>query len=373
MAEETFRNPARETAGGILRIDLGALARNHRAIQARAKGRVGAVVKADAYGLGAEPVCAALLEAGCREFFVAHLVEAQRLRPALPEEARLYVLNGLAPGGEAACREAGAIPVLNSLEQIADWAAEAARTGRELPALLQFDTGMSRLGLSGAEAEILLREPERLKGLRLLYLMSHLASADEPENVQNADQLAAMRRFSAMFPGIPVSFANSGGALLGEDWHGDLLRPGVALYGGVTTPGRAIPVEPVVRLDLRVIQLRSVPTGAKVGYGGVFVAGGETRLASVSAGYADGIPRHLSGVGAVWFGGLRLPIAGRVSMDSLIVDASALPEGALKPGDLVEMIGPNQSLEILAAAAGTISYEILTSLGCRYHREYVPA
>ncbi|WP_040790095.1 alanine racemase [Neomegalonema perideroedes] len=372
MSQDSFQNPARETAGGLLRIDLGALARNWRAVKARASegARVGAVVKAEAYGLGAAPVSAALYGAGCRDFFVAHLIEAQRLRPSLPAEARLILLNGFAPGGAAACFEAGTIPALNSLEQVAEWSAQARGRGRELEAFLQLDTGMSRLGLSPAEAEILTREPERLTGIRLLYVMSHLACADEPENPQNAFQLAEMKRLAALFPHLPISFANSGGVLLGPDWHGALLRPGLALYGGRTTRDREIPVEPVVRLDLRVIQLRSVRAGAKVGYGGVFTAPGETRLAVLSAGYADGLPRSLEGRGAVWFGGTRLPLAGRVSMDSMIVDVTALPPGALKPGDLVEMIGPNQSLEAVAAAAGTINYEILTGLGGRLHRDY---
>ncbi|MDD2869259.1 alanine racemase [Neomegalonema sp.] len=370
MSQEAFQNPARETAGGLLRIDLGALARNWRAVGARTSGAVGAVVKADAYGLGAGPVCAALHGAGCRDFFVAHLVEAQRLRPSLPADSRLILLNGIPPGGEAACRAAGTIPALNSLEQVAAWSAEAQSRGEELEAFLQLDTGMSRLGISGEEAALLVREPERLKGLRLLRIMSHLACSDEPENPQNARQLAEMRRLAALFPEVPVSFANSGGILLGPEWHGSLTRPGLALYGGRTTPDREIPVEPVVRLDLRVIQIRTVQAGARVGYGGVFVAPGETRLAVLSAGYADGLPRSLEGRGAVWFAGRRLPLAGRVSMDSLIVDASALPPGALKPGDLVEMIGPNQTLEEVAAAAGTINYEILTGLGGRFHRDY---
>ena len=373
MSQEKFLNAARDTAGGVLTIDLGALVRNWRAIQARTAGEVGAVVKADAYGLGAEQASAALYGAGCRNFFVAHLVEAQRLRPHLPEEARLIVLNGVSPGGEAACVEARVMPALNSLQQIASWSAEAQRRGAVLPAFLQVDTGMSRLGLSAEEAALVAREPERLKGIRVLYLMSHLASADEPEKPQNADQLAEMRRMADLFPHLPLSFANSGGVLLGPEWHGALVRPGLALYGGETTPGRSIPVEPVARLDLRVIQLRTVQAGAKVGYSGVFVAQGETRLAVLGAGYADGVPRHLAGHGALFFDGVRLPIAGRVSMDSLIVDVTALPPGALQPGDLVEAIGPHQTLEEMAASADTIGYEILTGLGRRYHRAYLPA
>lgn len=372
MVEDVSPAVARQISCGILTVDLDALARNYRALRERLAGvAAGAVVKADAYGLGAEQVAPVLYDTGCRDFFVAHLGEALALRPALDDDARLYVLNGLLPGAENLCADAGIVPVLNAPEQVANWAATARARGRELPAVLQFDTGMSRLGLSGGEAQALAADPARLAGVRVVYLMSHLACADEPDNPQNADQLAAMRRFAALFPGVPPCFANSGGIFLGADYHGALARPGIALYGGAPAAGDVNPMEPVVRLDVRVIQTRTVPAGARVGYGGAHVTAGETRLATIAAGYADGLSRHLGGRGAVYVDGVRLPITGRVSMDSITVDISALPPGTLTTGSLVEVIGPHQTLEDVAEAAGTIAYEILTALGWRYHRDYV--
>ncbi|MCK0207075.1 alanine racemase [Starkeya koreensis] len=371
FGEISEQRVAGDIAPGLLTIDLKALAANYRALAARvAPARVAGVVKADAYGLGAARVAPALEAAGCRDFFVAQLSEALILKPLLNAGSRLYVLGGLLPGAEPACAQAGIIPVLNSLEQVAAWSRLARARGVELPALLQFDTGMSRFGLSPEDAALLTAELARLSGVRLLHVMSHLACADEPGCGQNADQLAAMARFAEGFPGVPLSFANSGGIFLGPAYHGALVRPGIALYGGAPTPGVANPMLPVVRLDVRVVQIRTVPAGARVGYGGTHVTAGERRLATIAAGYADGLPRALGDRGAAYHGTTRLPIAGRVSMDSLTLDITALPPGTLKPGSPVELIGPHQTLEALAADAGTIAYEILTGLGTRYHRVY---
>lgn len=357
-------------AGGLLTIDLAALADNYRRLCRRsAPTPVAAVVKADAYGLGATRVAAVLYGAGCRDFFVAHLVEAVRLRPYLAEDTRLFVLNGLMPGSEGTCADIGAIPVLNSLDQIRAWSSLATARGMVLAAALQVDTGMARLGLSAADLAELSRAPTRLAGVELALLMSHLACADEPEHGANQSQLEQMLAAKALFPDVPLSFANSGGVFLGADYHGDLARPGVALYGGASNPTE-LPMQPVVRLDVRVIQTRTVPAGTAVGYGGSHVTRGETRIATLSAGYADGLPRSLGNQGAAYWNGTRLPILGRVSMDSLMVDASALAADALPHGSLVELIGPHQTLEAIAADAGTISYEILTRLGQRYHRQY---
>lgn len=356
---------------GILTIDLGAVRRNYRAIRdAAAPAVAAAVVKADAYGLGADRVVAALLKEGCRDFFVAHLEEALALRPVVGDAARLYVLNGLQPGTERLCADAGLIPVLNSLDHVANWSAVGLATERALPALLQFDSGMSRLGLSPDEARRLASEPSLLAGVQPLHVMSHLASADNPDDRQNRDQLRAIEATRALFPGLGLCFANSGGVFLGPEFRGDMVRPGIALYGGVPNPPAQGIISPVVRLDVPVIQTRTVPAGTRIGYGGDFVAPSEMRLAAIEAGYADGMPRHLGGVGAAWFEGVRLPMVGRVSMDSAVLDVSALPPGTLKLGSLVELIGPHQSLDQIAAAADTIAYEILTRLGRRYHRIY---
>lgn len=357
---------------GYLIIDLQALVRNYRLLaDMAAPVTAAAVVKADAYGLGATRVAPALAAAGCWHFFVAHAGEALALRPLLPPDAQLMVLNGLLPGSEAPCAEAGIIPVLNSLEQLARWQDLAAARQQILPALLQFDTGMSRLGFAPGERAALKQLLATGPCLNIRYVMSHLACADEPEHGQNAAQLAEMRKVVEEFAPIPLCFANSGGILLGAQYHGDLARPGIALYGGASAPANRNPMEPVVKLEVAVVQTRRVGTGAAVGYGASFVARGQTRLAVIAAGYADGLPRSLSNRGAVYYQGVRLPIAGRVSMDSIIIDISALPDDALKLGSLVEVIGPHQTLESLASDAGTISYEILTSLGQRYRRVYL--
>ncbi|MGY5774987.1 alanine racemase [Rhizobium sp. LEGMi135b] len=358
-------------ACGYLTIDLAALCRNYDKLSAVvAPAKTAAVVKADSYGLGANQVSKALHARGCRHFFVAHFIEALRLRPQLPGDATIFVLNGLLPGNEATCADGGIVPVINSLDQLQQWSQTARSLQRRLPAVLQFDTGMSRLGFPPEDRSAVAAHLQASDDIDILFIMSHLASADEVDNRQNADQLAEMRRVAAEFPQYDVSFANSGGIFLGGDFHGVLARPGIALYGGAPTSGIANPMEAVVRLDVAVVQTRTVPEGARVGYGGVHVTKGQTRLATIAAGYADGLPRSLSDRGAVYYDGVRLPIVGRVSMDSTTIDISALPEGTLSFGSMVEVLGDHQTLDDLARDAGLISYEILTSLGHRFHRQY---
>jgi alanine racemase len=362
------------SAGGRLTIDLDALGANYSRIAAEAAPAItAAVVKADAYGLGADRVSAALARTGCRHFFVAHLHEALPLQAVVPADAVIYVLNGLQPGSEAACAEAGIVPVLNSLEQARFWARTAARLGRRLRAVLQFDSGMSRLGLSWADAATLAAEEGFGRQVDLTLLMSHLACADQPGSPSNADQLERFKAMESLFPGTPCSLANSAGVMLGDDFHQQMVRPGVALYGAAPQPGRPNPMAPVVRLDARVIQVRRIPAGEGVGYGLTYARRTSGELATIAVGYADGWPRHLSNRGAAYFEGVRLPIAGRVSMDSITLDVSELTERglSLRLGDEVELLGPHQTLEDVAQAAGTIAYEILTSLGRRYERIYL--
>ncbi|MBB5703198.1 alanine racemase [Ochrobactrum daejeonense] len=358
-------------AGGVLTIDLAALRHNYTAVARRiAPTRAAAVVKADAYGLGANRVAPAFYEAGCRDFFVAHLGEAIVLKPALKPDATLYVLNGLQPGTEAACARESIVPVLNSLEQVENWAALAAANGKKLPALLQVDTGMSRLGLSVQELDQLADNLSLLDGIDVRFIMSHLASGDEPENPANARQLAAMRAALARLPKLPVAFANSGGSFLDKSYHFDLARPGVALYGVGPNTGDN-PILPVLTLSARVIQVRDVDKGAAIGYGGTYIARGPMRVATIAVGYADGWFRSLSNKGSAFYGETRLPVIGRVSMDSITLDVSALPADTLRLGSLVELIGPHQRLEDVARDCDTIPYEILTALGNRYARVYV--
>ncbi|NTJ44486.1 alanine racemase [Agrobacterium larrymoorei] len=359
-------------ASGYLTIDLGALRYNYLMLRGMAPSAItGAVVKADAYGLGVDAVAPVLYNAGCRHFFVAHIDEAIALRFNVASDADIFVLNGLQPGNETSCAALNIIPVLNSLDQVAQWSAQAAAQGKALPAALQIDTGMSRLGLSPSEVQELRATPDLLSGIELKFIMSHLACADEAEHEVNGLQLAAMRHAAEMFPDVPVSFANSGGIFLGADYHNALMRPGIALYGGEPSAGHMKQMKSVIRLDVAVIQTRTIPAGSIVGYGGTLRTTIETRLATIAAGYADGLPRSLSNRGAAYYEGVRLPIAGRVSMDSMCLDISALPEGTLKHGSLVQLIGCQQSLEDIAADAGTIAYEILTGLGHRYRRTYI--
>ena len=340
-------------ASAVLTIDLGAMVANWRRIgRIVAPAAAAAVVKADAYGLGAAQVVPALAAAGCWHFFVAHLAEAVAIRALVPEDRMIAVLNGVHPGAERECAAAGIVPVLNSVGQARRWQAEAERLGRTLPAIVQFDTGMSRHGLAENEVAPLACDAAFRAAVPLVAVMSHLACSDVPGDRENAAQLAAFERMAALFPGVPRSFANSGGALLSPAFHGDIVRPGLALYGAEPGEGGHEPFAPVVHT-----WHATVPT----------------RLATVSIGYADGWPRALSNCGVGWACGHLLPIVGRVSMDCISLDCTALGDGALAEGDLVEMIGPHCPIEAVAKAAGTIAYEILTNLGSRYQRVYLPA
>lgn len=354
-----------------LGIDLDAIRANYRTVARRiAPARCGAVVKANAYGLGVTMVGPALYREGCRTFFVAQLCEAGPLAQVVSGDAEIFVLNGIDPESEALCAERGFLPVLSSATQVERWRTLARSHGRPLPAALQVDSGMSRLGLPPAEAIDLASDPALAREVDLRLVMTHLACADEPARPANAEQLARFRMLHAHFPGVPGSIANSGGIFLPGEFHGELARPGVALFG--VDPGpHAKGLQPVVRLDARVLQIRTIDVGTGVGYGLEHVAATRQRLATIAIGYADGWPRCLGSVGAAWHRGVQLPIVGHVSMDSTTVDIGALPEGALREGDFVELIGPSQSLDDVARDAGTIAYEILTQLGARHARIYL--
>ncbi|MBB2170076.1 alanine racemase [Gluconacetobacter aggeris] len=375
MPVDAEPNAPAASAGGILTIDLAALAENYR----RLRDHVGpgvtcaAAVKADAYGLGAARVVPELHRAGCRTFFVAHLAEGAAIRPLLGADSTIFVLNGPMPGTEAAMRQAGLVPVLNSLEQIANWRALAHQTGTPLPAALQLDSGMSRFGLSDADVATLLSEDTPLAGLTPLLVMSHLACADEPAHPANRAQRTTFLRLRAQLPALPASLAASSGLFLGPDWHFDMVRPGAALYGINPTPGQPNPMLPVVRLQARIVQTRQIGPGTAVGYGAGFIADRPSRIATLGVGYGDGFPRAIGGHGHAILPerpDLRLPIVGRISMDCLAVDVTALGDTPLAPGTALDLIGPHHSLEDAAEAAGTIGYELLTGLGRRYHRIY---
>lgn len=351
-----------------LTIDLRAIVANWRRLsEVAAPAEVAAVVKADAYGLGAARVAPALARAGCRDFFVARVAEGVELRAILPW-ARIFVLDGLATGGAEDLAEAELIPCLNQPLEVERWADQARRGRRRLPAALHLDTGMTRLGFSAAAARRLAANPS--PDLDPVLVMSHLACAEEPDHPLNAAQLDRFEDLAALFPGLPRSLANSSGIFLGAPWCQDLCRPGVAFYGVNPTPGRPNPMLPVVGLSAPVLQVHEVDAPGSVGYGATHPTGPGTVIATVPVGYADGFPR--TGGGAkVWFVDREVPIAGRVSMDLMGLDVSALGPGAVRPGRPVELLGGADGIDRLAGAAGTIGYEVLTRLGRRFERVYL--
>lgn len=343
-------------ANASLRIDLDAIIANWRALDA-ASGpgtETGAVVKANSYGLGADRVARALMRAGARKFFVAVAEEGVALRQAIGEGPEIFVFSGHMAGDTDMIGDLGLIPMLNSLEQVT-------RHFEALPGApfgVQLDTGMNRLGMEAGEweavAPIVLGAEPRL-------VMSHLACADAPEHPMNTAQLAEFRRMTDGI-GVPRSLSATGGILLGPDYHFDVTRPGIGLYGGLPFEE----AQPVVRLSLPVIQLRDVAQGETVGYSNTWEAEIDSQIATVAAGYADGIHRILSGCATLWADGVPCPVVGRVSMDLITVDVTHLSD---VPRSL-DLICAEQGVDDLADVAQTIGYEILTGLGPRYARHY---
>ena len=358
------------SAGAVLEIDLAAVVANWRLLSVKhPSGPVAGVVKADAYGLGARAVAPALHAAGCRHFFVALLDEALAIRDVVPD-AMLAVLGSLLPGTERECLARDIVPVLGSLAEIDAWTRVARDAGRALPALLHVDTGMSRLGLDARELAVLRQDHARLAGIELRYAMTHLVASELPGDELNVQQLRRFADACAGLPPAPRSMANSSGIFLGTRWGSDLARPGAALYGLNPTPGTANPMRPAVRLAARVLSVRDVSPGATVGYNATWRATRPSRIATAAIGYADGLHRSLSNRGRAFFDGKPVPLVGRVSMDLTTFDATGLP---IEAGAWLELIGPRQSPDDIATAAGTNGYEVLTSLGHRFHRRYLPA
>lgn len=356
---------------GHLTIDLGALARNWQAANEASGGATAsAVVKADGYGLGVVPVVEALYRAGCRTFFVALASEGMAVRKALPD-ADIYVLNGTMKGTTTAMVEADLVPVLNDLTQISQWKACCDAAGRSLPAALMLDTGMSRLGLDAEQVAVAGSNPEVLGNLDLKLVMSHLACADDSSSEMNAQQRASFDTLRARLPDAPASLANSAGIFLGADYHYDLTRPGICLYGASPFAAAPAPFEPVIRAMAEIVQVRDVKAGDTIGYGATYTASGAMRTATVAAGYADGIFRMAGNSAMAAINGTLVPYVGRVSMDLIALDISVLDRASVTAGDLVELLGSRVSVDDLAQAAGTIGYEVLTSLGSRYERRYI--
>jgi alanine racemase len=371
---ESAPAPAAPETGGTLTIDLAAIEANWRTlVRELLTVECAAVVKANAYGLGLELVTATLAKAGCKTFFVADIAEARAVRSRVAEAA-IYVLNGFAVDWGDALIEINARPVINSTTELAEWDAFVSAHSWRGGAALHIDTGMPRLGISPDEAAALApRAQTENHGIALV--MSHLACADTPDHPLNAAQIKLFRELRMLYSGIPASLANSSGIFLGDTAHYDLARPGAALYGVNPTPGKPNPMQSVVELTGRILQIRNVERDATVGYGATWTAKRPTRIAVVALGYADGLVRAGGGSderpgGAAIIAGHRCPIVGRISMDLLCADITDIPAGTVHRGDHATLIGGDIGVDEVAAAAGTIGYEILTRVGPRCHLVY---
>ena len=375
IAQQLSNSPAHATAALVVR--LGAIRRNYRTLRDRAAGvETAAVVKANAYGLGADRCVPALAKEGCRTFFVATFAEAATLR-ARSADTIIYVLDGLLPENAAYYEELRVRPVLGSLEEVLEWAAYCRSRGGKLPAAIHLDTGMARLGLKPHEALQLAQNRGVLASFDLSLVITHLACGDDAKSAMNHAQRTIFAELSALFPGVPRSLSNSAGIFLGPEFHFDVTRPGISLYGGNAQFNAENPIEPVVWLFGRIAQVHWAEAGQTVGYGAKHTLKRRTRIATVCIGYADGYFRAFSASDArpegppAYAGEHRLPLLGRVSMDLITYDATDVPDGLLHRGGWVEVLGEHVTVDTLASFGGTIGYEVLTSLSHRYHRIYL--
>ncbi len=363
-------------AGATLSVDLRAIVANWRYLKQQAgTAEAAAVVKADAYGLGAAAVARELRHAGCNTFFVAHLDEGLSLRHAVGE-ARIFVLHGTNPGTEADFAAAHLIPVLSGMSQVEGWLKFVESQGRSHPSALQVDTGMTRLGLSRREFDRIRTNQNWMRALDPQLLMSHFACADTPRHPLNHQQLETFSKFAKDMPGVPASLSATSGIFIGPRAHFDLVRPGIGLYGGNPTPGHDNPMAHVVTLSAKVIQIQSIDAPQTVGYGATYDVPKPSRLATVALGYADGFLRSITAnpaappvyatVNDTW----KARLVGRISMDLTTFDIGEVPEGRIQPGDTIDVIGKYASIDTLADAGATISYELLTRLGPRLPRLY---
>ncbi len=373
IALELTTVPAHAT--GVLIVRLGAIRRNYRTLRNSAPGaETAAVVKANAYGLGAEQCAPALEKDGCRIFFVATLAEAEALRTS-SADTTIYVLNGLFPESCALYDKLRVRPVLGSLEEVAEWAGYCRNRGSKLPAAIHLDTGMARLGLKSREALQLSQDRGTLASFELSLVMTHLVCGDDAKSAMNDAQRTLFAELSALFPGVPRSLSNSAGIFLGPRFHFDVARPGISLYGGNAQFNASNPIEPVAWLFGRIAQVHWAEAGQTVGYGARHTLKRRTRIATVCIGYADGFFRAFSASDSRegppgYIGEHRLPLLGRVSMDLITYDATDVPDGLLHRGGWVEVLGSRVTVDDLASFGGTIGYEVLTSLSHRYHRIY---
>jgi alanine racemase len=361
--------------GGQLSIDLGALARNWRALDKVSAGALtAAVVKADAYGTGIEMASKALHAAGARFFFVATPDEGMAVRAAVPD-AHIFVLYGLYPGAANLYIRQNLMPVLSSMSMLDEWLAKCLERNEAYPSAFHFDTGINRIGFRLNEAGMVRERIEKL-GYAPQMIMSHLACADQPTHEKNRTQLALFGSVMSQFPGIPASLANSAAMMTGRDYHFQMVRPGIALYGGRAVNGRKNPMQPVVTLHVPILQVTEGRTGETVGYGATYTLNRNSRLAVLGYGYADGYFRSMSGTNArpgskVVIRGKACPVVGKISMDLTVVDVTELGSDLPMPGEGAEVLGTHIGVDDQADAGGTIGYEVLTSLKGRYNRIYV--
>ena len=357
--------------GGRLTIDLGKLAANWRLLAKRcAPAPCAAVIKADAYGLGLDRIARALVRAGAKTLFVAHLSEGVRAR-AVAKDVQIFVLNGLTPDTEHLYPAYDLIPVLGSLPELERWGAFCLAQNSDMPAALHFDTGMNRHGFSLSEIATV---KATAKYMNIKLILSHFTQAEQPEAPQNTRQIADFAKVRAAFQDVPASLANSSGIFLNEQPFYNMARSGYALYGGNPTPYAQNPMQSVVTLEVYIQQVRYIEAGAQVGYGSLWTAKRVSRLGLLSLGYADGLPRSAKNTdqeaGTVFYiDGIPCPVVGAISMDMTVIDITDSPKATV--GSCVEIIGQHQGLDQLGAAAGTIGYEILTRLGRRFNRTYL--
>jgi len=376
MTVDARMSGALASATGTITIDLTAIAGNWTALAAKVRpAQCGAVVKANAYGLGADRVIPALLRAGCTTFFIATPDEAESARRLAPN-AEIFALDGLVGSSAAAFARHAVKPVLSTLDDVIAWSALCRARGEPLSAALHIDTGLNRLGLPVRDVRRLAADRSMMTGFTFDLVMSHLASADNPRDPKNRDQLVAFETLTALFPGVRRSLAASDGLMLGPSYHFDVVRPGYALYGGQASQIAPAPVKTAVTVAARILAVADVAPGETVGYSATWRAKRPSRIATIAAGYADGIPRTASAPdgrpgGHVSIAGHMAPIVGRVSMDLVTVDVTDLPEDAARAGAFATLIGGDLSLEDAGFSAGTIGYEILTRLGPRFTRLYV--
>ena len=359
-------------SNSFLEINIDSIIHNYQLINNKVGNtECAAVLKADAYGMGASVIAKALHRAGCSTFFVATIDEGIELRTCFSKnENKIAVLSGFLEGSEDIFYNNKLTPVLNDIEQIKKWDLYNKQKKISAPSILHIDTGMNRLGLTVSEFYDIIRRQTVLKELHVGWIMTHLACGDQPRDTMNKKQLSVFLNATTKFPNVKASLANSAGVFLGKSYHLDMVRPGIALYGSGSGSIDSHPLKQVIKLYSRILQIRTLSRGASVGYGASYRASEETRIATVGLGYADGYLRSLSNCSWVFFNGVRLPVIGRISMDYITINITKIASEKIKTGDFIEIINDKFTLDDLATLANTVPHELLTRLGTRHHRIY---